>query len=163
MDVPEDFTSTGPVRYIHRRTENYDIYFVANKSPNVIKADCTFRDGSNRPELWIPITGDMCRITQYHYRESGQITIPMRFEPYESFFVVFPHKQAEQPGYVLPEASFAEPKTIAVISGPWNVSFDPKWGGPEKTVFDKLEDWTRRNERGIKYYSGLATDRKSVV
>jgi hypothetical protein len=161
MGVSEDFTATGPVRYIHRRTENYDIYFVANKSPKMIKVDCTFRDGSNRPELWIPITGNMCRITQYHYREDKRTTIPMRFEPYESFFVLFPHKQAERLGNVLPEASFAEPKTIAVVSGPWNVSFDPKWGGPEKIIFDKLEDWTKCNERGIKYYSGLATYRKS--
>jgi len=161
MGVSVDFTATGPVRYTHRRTENYDIYFVANKSPNVIKADCTFRDGSNQPELWIPITGDMCRITQYHRREDGRTTIPMCFEPYESFFVVFPHKQAGQPGHVLPEAIFAEPKTIAVVSGPCTVSFDPKWGGPEKIVFDELEDWTKRSEHGIKYYSGIATYRQS--
>jgi hypothetical protein len=161
MGVPEDFTTTGPVRYTHRRTENHDIYFVANKSPNVIKADCTFRDGGDRPELWIPITGDMCRITQYLCSENGRTTVPMRFEPYESFFVVFPHKQARQSGHVLPEASFAEPKTIAVVNGPWTVSFDPKWGGPEKIVFDKLEDWTQRSERGIKYYSGIATYQKS--
>jgi hypothetical protein len=161
MGVSEDFTATGPVRYTHRRTENYDIYFVANKSPNVVKADCMFKEGGDRPELWIPLTGDMCRITQYHCRDDRQTTIPMRFEPYESFFVVFPHEQAGRPGHVLPEASFAEPKTIAVISGPWNVSFDPEWGGPEKIVFDELEDWTKRSQRGIKYYSGIATYRKS--
>jgi hypothetical protein len=161
MGVPEDFTATGPIRYTHRRTENHDIYFVASKSSNMIEADCTFRDGGERPELWIPATGDMCRITPYHYYENRRTTIPMRFEPNESFFVVFSHNKAEQSGYVLPETSFAEPKTIAVVSGPWDVSFDPKWGGPEKIVFDELEDWTQRSERGIKYYSGLATYRKS--
>jgi hypothetical protein len=42
------------------------------------------------------------------------------------------------------------------ITGPWNVSFDSKWGGPEHIEFTKLEDWSQRPERGIRYYSGKA-------
>ncbi len=42
------------------------------------------------------------------------------------------------------------------LMAPWEVSFDPKWGGPEKVQFAPLEDWTRRQEPGIKYYSGKA-------
>ena len=42
------------------------------------------------------------------------------------------------------------------ISGPWNVAFDPKWGGPAKVTFDKLDDWSQRPEDGIKYFSGTA-------
>ncbi len=53
--------------------------------------------------------------------------------------------------------NFPEIKTISEIEGEWEVSFDPKWGGPEKIIFDKLEDWSERQEEGIKYYSGLAT------
>ena len=34
--------------------------------------------------------------------------------------------------------------------GPWEVSFDPKWGGPAKVVFEKLEDWSQRPEEGIR-------------
>ena len=48
-------------------------------------------------------------------------------------------------------------KMIQNITEPWTVHFDPKWGGPETTVFSKLEDWTLRAEDGIKYYSGTAT------
>lgn len=43
------------------------------------------------------------------------------------------------------------------IAGPWEVSFDPKRGGPTKVVFEKLEDWSKHPEAGIKYYSGTAT------
>lgn len=47
------------------------------------------------------------------------------------------------------------------VAGPWQVSFDPKWGGPGAPVtFTKLEDWTKRSEPGIHYYSGVATYRK---
>lgn len=54
----------------------------------------------------------------------------------------------------------AIPAPVA-ISGPWNVSFDPKAGGPEHINFDSLEDWTRRPEPGIRYYSGKAVYRKT--
>ncbi|MHC4799872.1 MAG: glycosylhydrolase-like jelly roll fold domain-containing protein, partial [Planctomycetota bacterium] len=47
------------------------------------------------------------------------------------------------------------------MSGPWTVKFDPEWGGPESVVFDKLQDWTKRPEEGIKYYSGKATYHKT--
>jgi hypothetical protein len=45
------------------------------------------------------------------------------------------------------------------IASPWNVSFDPKWGGPASVTFTKLDDWSKRPEDGIKYYSGTATYR----
>jgi hypothetical protein len=61
----------------------------------------------------------------------------------------------------LPETNFTEPKPIAVIDGSWEVSFDSEWGGPKKIVFNELEDWTQHSERGIKYYSGITTYRKS--
>ncbi|MBR5627575.1 MAG: hypothetical protein IKW74_08170, partial [Thermoguttaceae bacterium] len=51
-----------------------------------------------------------------------------------------------------------EPLTL---DGPWNVSFDPAWGGPENIVFDKLTYWNDRPEPGIKYYSGTAFYRKT--
>jgi hypothetical protein len=47
------------------------------------------------------------------------------------------------------------------LSGPWTVSFDPKWGGPAKAEFAELVSWTRRTEEGVRYYSGTATYRKS--
>ena len=50
------------------------------------------------------------------------------------------------------------------ISGPWEVQFDPRWGGPEKPVtFAKLEDWSKRTEDGVRYYSGTAVYRKTFV
>jgi len=45
-------------------------------------------------------------------------------------------------------------------TGPWEVSFDPKWGGPAKPVtFEKLEDWSKHADPGIRYYSGTAVYR----
>ena len=43
------------------------------------------------------------------------------------------------------------------LTEPWQVAFDPKFGGPTSVTFEKLEDWSKRPEEGIKYYSGAAT------
>lgn len=45
------------------------------------------------------------------------------------------------------------------IAGPWNVAFDPRWGGPASVTFATLEDWSKRSEDAIRYYSGSATYR----
>jgi hypothetical protein len=42
------------------------------------------------------------------------------------------------------------------LDGPWDVAFDPQWGGPASIRFDRLQDWSERPEDGIRYYSGKA-------
>ena len=61
-------------------------------------------------------------------------------------------------------SSRAADKTAAphTLTGPWLVSFDPKWGGPEQPVtFPALTDWTAHADPGIRYYSGTAVYRKT--
>ena len=84
--------------------------------------------------------------------------MPLRFEPFESFFVVFPHASR---GTAAAGRNFPEIRDAGVIAGPWEVSFDPRRGGPAKAVFPELEDWALRPEEGIKYYSGVATYTKT--
>jgi hypothetical protein len=54
-----------------------------------------------------------------------------------------------------------EVEAVTTLEGPWEVSFDPKWGGPKTITFDALHDWTKNALRGIKYYSGIATYSKT--
>ena len=49
------------------------------------------------------------------------------------------------------------------LQGDWEVRFDPKWGGPEKTTFEKLTLWNEHADPGIKFYSGTATYVKKFV
>lgn len=48
------------------------------------------------------------------------------------------------------------------ITGPWNIHFAPKAGGPGDVTFATLEDWSKRPEDGIKYYSGTALYKTTV-
>ena len=159
MGVMEDFTATGPVRYGHRRTEDRDIYFVSNRTDALIKADCRFRVGKGSVQLWDTVTGEQRSLPQFE-RTDGLTTIPMEFAAFQSFFVVFDGKGKATTGKA--EKNFPELESIKELSGAWEVAFDPKWGGPEKVTFDTLQNWTSFPESGIKYYSGIATYRKTV-
>ncbi|MEI6606461.1 MAG: glycosyl hydrolase, partial [Verrucomicrobiota bacterium] len=159
MGVMEDFTATGPLRYGHRRTEDRDIYFVSNKTGAPIKADCRFRVGRGSVQLWDPVTGEQRPLPQFAL-VGGLTSIPMEFDAFQSFFVVFDGK-GEAPASKT-EQNFPELKPLQELSGAWEVAFDPKWGGPENFSFDTLQDWTSRPESGVKYYSGIATYRKTI-
>ena len=160
MGVAEDFTSTGSVRYGHRTTKERDIYFVSNTSGDSIKVYCTFRVAGSMPRLWNSVTGETRSLPQYVIKD-GLTTIPMQFNPYESFFVIFPKKISANRPAVVASVNFSGTNSVKTIEGSWDVSFDPKWGGPEKITFDKLTDWTTHADRGIKYYSGIATYKKT--
>jgi hypothetical protein len=159
MGVDEDFTATGPVRYGHRRTDLREIYFLSNKSDRQIQVECTFRVSKGQPELWNPLTAEILPLPQYN-QENGCTTIPMEFAPYQSFFVIFPRKGSSKVLENSNSLNFPKSTTVKILEGSWEVSFDPKWGGPEKIILPSLQDWTHHKEEGIKYYSGIATYRK---
>ena len=159
MGVPEDFKSDGPVRYGHRRTGAEDIYFIANTTNDKVETTCTFRVKQGTPQLWDPVTAQIRALPQFT-RKGKTTSVPFTFEPYQSFFVIFPHKSPKKAA-VAGSVNFPAVKSVATIEGVWEVSFDPKWGGPAKFTFDKLQDWSKHTDRGIKYYSGIATYKKS--
>jgi len=159
MGVVDDFAATGPVRYTHRRTRDRDIYFVANRTDAPIKADCRFRVGRGSPQLWDPVTGETRPLPRFE-RKGGVTRIPMEFDAHQSFFVVFSGRDGKSAAAVA--SNFPRPRSGQQVSGPWAVAFDPKWGGPEKVVFDTLQDWTKRPEPGIRYYSGIAKYRTTL-
>jgi len=159
--VPEDFQADAPLRYTHRRTEDREIYFVSNRSDQSLQSDCTFRVAGGQPELWNPVSGERRLLPQYQ-SENKQTTISLQFEPLQSFFVVFPRSDLSGSSKSMAGAgNFPKATSVATLEGSWKVSFDPKWGGPKEVTFDALQDWTRRKEEGIKYYSGIATYRRT--
>ncbi|MHB8969815.1 MAG: glycosylhydrolase-like jelly roll fold domain-containing protein [Pirellulaceae bacterium] len=47
------------------------------------------------------------------------------------------------------------------LAGPWTVRSGSQWGWPESVVFEKLDDWSKRQEEGIKFFSGTASYQES--
>ena len=161
MGVQQDFESNGPIRYTHRSMENREIYFVSNKTNERLKTSCTFRVGEGTPELWEPLSGETRSLPEFVI-ENDRMNIPLQFGQYQSYFIVFDKNANINPAASAKAKNFSEPKVLMVVNGLWNVSFDPKWGGPKNVVFNKLEDWTISKNNGIKYYSGIATYRKNI-
>ena len=155
MGVQPDFESTGPVRYTHRSFENKEIYFVSNKTNEKVITNCTFRVSEGTPELWNPLTAETRLLPDFDV-QNERMHISLQFEPNQSFFIVFDKAIKAKSAGKTPAKNFSEPKVFLVVSSPWNVSFNPKWGGPKSATFDQLEDWTKNKEDGIKYYSGIA-------
>ena len=160
LNIREDFKSgNNTIRFGHRRTADNDIYFIANRTDETQKTACAFR-ASGDPELWSGIDGSSRKLQQYSTVD-GITTIDLEFVPYESYFVVFNRNKAVKNKSENGPANFPEFNTVKTIEGPWDVAFDPKWGGAEKIQFDELQDWTKHEMRGITYYSGIATYKKT--
>jgi len=159
MNIPQDFQSDGPVRFTHRRTDSEDIYFIANTVNEKIEATCTFRVEQGIPQLWDPLTSEIRALPQYTHQEKTT-SVPVAFEPQQSFFVIFPRDGGAEAPVVAGGMNFQETVPVATLEGSWEVSFDPKWGGPANVTFPELQDWSQRTEDGIRHYSGIATYRK---
>jgi hypothetical protein len=156
LGVMADFTSNGSLRYSHRQAEGIDCYFVANREARTVEADCTFRIDGRKPECWDPLTGNIRGLPEFR-SNAGRTTVPLRFEPHQSYFIVF-RKSTEAAGGETSK-NFAGQTVVLEIPGPWEVRFDPQIGGPGTVMFAKLDDWSQRSEDGIRHYSGLATYR----
>jgi alpha-L-rhamnosidase len=153
--------SSGAIRVkaIHRRDAGADVYFVANLARESGSARCEFAATGRQPELWDPVSGERRLLPDDTVRE-GKTVLRFEFEPAQSFFVVF--RNAAVTGPKTDERNFSAFEVQKDLGGEWSVQFDPKWGGPEKPVaFTSLDDWTKRPEPGIKYFSGTAAYRKT--
>lgn len=154
--VSEDFTANGDLRYTHRTDAGWDIYFVSNKTDKPVNTVAQFRTVKGSPELWDAVTGKTKKITRFK-KDNSSTSVSIQLAAYESAFIVFAKEN------IWPSTGIntrANAKTVQTITGPWEVNFDPKWGGPASVQFDELSDWTKNKNEGIKYYSGKAVYHK---
>ena len=163
--------------FIHRTDGDAEIFFVANRSTNAVSAHCTFRVAGKTPELWDAVSGTH-RMAKTYEELDGCVSLPLDFAPCGSQFVVFRERGQKSEVRSQKESNnTTNLKFVMNVTGPWQVTFDPKWLGSEVGdrrseigsqkaeagvyTFDTLQDWTQRSESGIKYYSGAAVYRKS--
>jgi hypothetical protein len=159
--VTPDFESAGDeafIDFIHRSTGDCELYFLTNRNNRPETGECTFRVADRQPEIWDPVSGEITPAGVFR-RQMGRTIVPLEFAPWQSYFIVFRQGKQVAPQVEArrPASNFLKLSTESELSGAWTVKFDPKWGGPESVEFSTLEDWTKRSEAGIKYYSGTAT------
>ena len=190
-----------PLYFAHRQTDDEDIYFLNNHSDQPIRGLFTFATTADVAELWHPVSGERWRLamvasadrpggTSLCTSEScpqetwtgqlgtiadGRSTVQLHMAPRESFFIVFNHKDKEQPAHGrkgkhpikctlqnAPDKQKTATWTIPVIPSEWSVSFDAKIGGPTEAIrMQELGDWTQSDDPRIKFFSGTAVCKAS--
>ena len=163
LGVPPDFaceglSEGGELDWIHRSAGEAEIYFLASRWDPREQVTASFRVTGKQPELWNPVTGEIREAIAFR-QEHGRTLVPLEFNPRESVFVVF-RKPISPSAQGQAAANYPSVIPQTELTGPWEVSFTPQWGGPEKVTFDTLVDWTKRPEDGIRHYSGTAIYRK---
>ncbi|OAM87510.1 hypothetical protein AW736_22725 [Termitidicoccus mucosus] len=158
-DLRVSRSKQATIPWIHRHAERAEIYFLSNQDDADVQIEAGFRVRGLQPELWDAVTGERRPLSEFN-EDGGHTVVPLTFAPRQSLFVVF-RKGANTASCMRTVGeNFPKFQDAGEITGSWTVHFDPQWGGPDKVVFDKLTDWTRRPENGIKHYSGTAIYRK---
>lgn len=139
------------VGFVHRHTEEGELYFVANTSGALVDTEAVFRvpEGSLRPELWDLRTGSVqgMEAAMTKATEAPLTTrVRLHLEPYSSEVVAFTQRS-------LPPVMHAhgDIKKLELSKG-WTVQFDPAKGATELSAFGS---WTEMSD--MKFYSGKAT------
>jgi hypothetical protein len=75
-------------QFIHKKTGEIDVYFVANQRDRMLTRDCAFRVGEKTPEIWNPENGTIEKPAVFRV-ENGTVRIPVSFKPCQALLFVF--------------------------------------------------------------------------
>ena len=94
LGVSRDFEVAGAekqttdIGWIHRSTNDAEIYFLANQPDRAVSFDALFRVSGMKPQMWNPINGEIQDIAVYS-QENGLCRIPLKLPVSGSTFVIF--------------------------------------------------------------------------
>jgi hypothetical protein len=154
LRVTKDFEWAGPLdadlAWVHRRTEDADIYYVSNLTERPVLIEARFRVANRQPEVWRPDSGE---ISPARYSRDGTNTVvSLDMTANETLFVVFSGESTAPTREVSPK----QLTTLADVSGEWDLVFPPGLGAPERLAISTLKSWTEHESPGVKYFSGTA-------
>jgi hypothetical protein len=153
--------SAGDIAWTHRTEHETDIYFISNQRNVKRTVNISLRVSGRVPEIYDPLTGET-RCAENWQVKKGRTELPVQLFSGGSVFIVFSKpamKKSADEG-----SNLTEYKTVKSLDGPWQVKFNPDFGGPVDTIhFSKLTNWSKHTNPGIKYYSGTAAYSKTFT
>jgi hypothetical protein len=159
------------IGFVHRRTADAEIYFLANTSNVRRTVTATFRVGLLQGQWWDPFSG---RVSPADSHRAGPnvglnlnndgtapdsvgndgVAVPLDIEPYGSRVLVF---SRTIPPYRAPAQQHSAVPPALDLSAGWSVSF----GQAPPVAMERLRPWTE--DPATRYFSGLATYQNRVV
>lgn len=151
--IKEDVTALpDSVKFIHRKIDGGDIYWIANISATPRKLDLKFRACARCAEIWHADTGE--KETAFVENADDGVRIRIKMERDDAQFIVLSRSRAISGTTALDRPSG---ETVCGIEGPWVIEFQAGRGAPDKAACDKLTSFTESEDSGIRYFSGTAT------
>jgi len=138
------------IGFIHRRTPDADIYFLANSSNARQQVTATFQAQGSQAEWWNPFDGSVTPVNA-QFTAAGA-TLTLDFEPYASRLLVFSQRRLAAPALANP------PTPLLDLSSGWQVTFGPN---EKSQTWERLRSWT--DAEPTRFYSGTATYEKEIT
>ncbi|WP_300597204.1 glycosyl hydrolase [Niabella sp.] len=139
------------IAWTHRRLTSGELYFLSNPFERKRRLEIAFRVKDLEPQLLDAVTGTITAATEWR-REAARTVVTITLEPNASVFVYF-----QQPRHQVSVQKNAMIKKRMAITGSWNLTFDPAFGGLQTAVpMRVLKSWDTFDEPAVKYYSGTA-------
>ncbi len=159
IGVAPDFTAPATLDFTHRRDGPDEIYFVRNKTAQVVTATATFRAGARTPEFWDPISGKISGVAGTRRTAAG-VEVPLSFAPQGSMFVVFRERSAVAPQPVLTPVKEVAP---LALDRDWTVDFASPLGAPPRATLAQVGPWTDTPDPARTFFAGAGTYRKTFT
>lgn len=177
--------------YIHYTKGDLDFYFVRNTTSEWISTNFGFRQKGKIPELWNPLNGEIVSLPIYSQNNeyvSVPLTLPpfgsvfVVLKPGKSdarYSQIANGKHFPAVDYTRHGICFWEPGNlklttkggevkevnnkvhIQLVDGAWEVFFPEGSGAPKRAIFPTLKSWPESDVEGIRYFSGIATYKKT--
>jgi hypothetical protein len=138
------------IGFVHRKTTDAEIYFVANSSNVRRVAEAAFRISGMHAEWWDPMTG-LRSAALTSARREGRTDVLLQLEPYGGRFLVF-SKHAGAP----PTTVTTSELPPLDLSGGWRVTFGST--GQSK-IMETLSSWI--DDESTRWFSGVAVYEKN--
>ncbi|MCE7064966.1 glycosyl hydrolase [Dyadobacter sp. CY326] len=160
ISVQKDVEISGAkskILYVHRQTDNADIYWLNNRSDSPNEATLSFRVTGKVPQLWNAETGKTEEVS-YQIKD-GHTIVPLQFQSWDAYFIVFGEK-ASVTSYTKPAITEAE---IATTNAAWKVTFQEGRGAPQTASLNALASLSDNADPAIKYFSGTAAYENTIT
>jgi hypothetical protein len=141
------------IGFVHRRTAEAEIYFLANTANVRQTVKATFRVANMQPEWWDAFSGKTVA-AKVEKKSEGATTVTLELEPYGSRVLVFSKRTLPAPA--INSTTTASPP-IDLSTG-WRVSFGES---TNRVTMDRLKSWT--DNETTRYFSGTATYEREVT